>query len=83
MMKKTPRKRPESCPKCGSLEIVPIMYGLPGPEGMEAANQGKIALGGCCVTDDDPQKQCKACGTQFDSRPLRVAMRARAKKEKS
>jgi len=81
MTKKRPRKSPEPCPKCGSLDIVPIFYGLPGgPEVMEAANQGKIALGGCCVTDHDPQKQCKVCGTQFDLRPPRVTERARREK---
>jgi hypothetical protein len=83
MTKKPQRKSPEACPKCGSLDIVPIMYGLPGPEAMEAAEQGRIALGGCCVGERDPQKQCNSCGTRFDFRPLRVATRARAKKEKS
>lgn len=74
----TTKRREESakpCPRCGSLEIVPIMYGLPGPEMMEAANQGRIALGGCCVTDDDPQKECKACGTRFDFQQLQDSSR--------
>ena len=82
MTKKRPRKSPEPCPKCGSLDIVPIMYGLPGPEAGFAVGQGKIILGGCLVTGSDPQKQCKVCGAQFDFQPLRVATRARAKKEK-
>lgn len=79
--KKARRKSPEPCPKCGSLDIVPIFYGLPGgPEVMEAAKEGKIALGGCCVTDHDPQKQCKACGVEFDFRPRQIERRARHKK---
>jgi hypothetical protein len=42
MTKKRQRKGPKSCPKCGSLEVVPIFYGLPGgPEVMEAAKEGK------------------------------------------
>lgn len=80
MTKKAQRKSRKPCPKCGSLDIVPIMYGLPGPEGMEAARDGKIALGGCCVTDHDPRKRCKACGTEFDFRPSRVTEPTRLKK---
>ena len=77
MTKKLQRKSPEACPKCGSLEIVPIMYSLPGPEAMFAAAQGKIILGGCLVTNGYPQKQCQACGAQFDFQPLRARRRIR------
>ena len=80
MTKKPQRKGPKSCPKCGSLDVVPIFYGLQGPELMEAAKEGKIALGGCCVTDNDPQKRCKACGAEFDFRPSRVIGPTRLKK---
>lgn len=80
MTKNPQRKGPESCPTCGSLDVVPILYGLPGPEMMDAAEKGKIELGGCCISDDDPQKQCKACGTQFDLPPRQAARRARRKK---
>jgi hypothetical protein len=47
---------------------------------MDAAKKGKIALGGCCVGDRDPQKQCKACGTEFDFRRLQATRRPRLKK---
>jgi hypothetical protein len=81
-MTKTRRKKsPQPCPKCGSHEIVPIMYGLPGgPEVMEAAKQGKIALGGCCIGERDPQKHCNACGTEFEFRSLQATTRHRLKK---
>jgi hypothetical protein len=78
--KKRRRKSLEPCPKCGSLDVVPILYGYPGPGMMEAAEQGKIALGGCCVGDRDPLKQCKACGEEFDLPPARTARRVRLKK---
>lgn len=42
---------------------------------MEAAKQGKFALGGCLVTGSDPQKQCEACGTRFDRPPRQGARR--------
>ena len=56
------------------------MYGYPMPEAMAAANEGKIKLGGCLVGERDPQKHCKACGTEFDFRPLQATRRPRLKK---
>jgi hypothetical protein len=78
--KKRQRKPPESCPECGSLDIIPIVYGYPGEEMMEAAKQGKIALGGCVIGGRDPQKRCKACGTRFDFQRPPTARRTRLKK---
>jgi DNA-directed RNA polymerase subunit RPC12/RpoP len=53
------------CPKCGSTEVVRIVYGLPGPELLEEAKRGQIALGGCCVTGNDPQWHCHECGHRW------------------
>jgi hypothetical protein len=50
------------------------------PEAMAAANEGKIELGGCLVGECDPQRHCKACGTEFDFRPLQATQRPRLKK---
>lgn len=50
-----------TCPKCGSKTIVPIMYGLPTEEAAEEAERGKIALGGCCISEDSPQWHCRDC----------------------
>jgi hypothetical protein len=80
MTKKQKIKGPEPCPKCGSLDVVPIMYGLPSLEAMDEETRGKIFLGGCVVGDRDPQKHCKACGTEFDPRPSRAARQPRLKK---
>jgi hypothetical protein len=66
------KSRSKPCPKCGSLDVVPIEYGYPGPEMMDAAEKGLIELGGCCVMGDDPRKHCKACGEDFD-RPRAVS----------
>ena len=70
------KKRGKACPKCGSLDVVRILYGYPMPETFEAAERGEIALGGCCVSDDDPQRLCKACGTEFDRPKARGGKRA-------
>ena len=52
-----------ACPKCGSEQVLPIAYGLPGPEMWEMANRGEIVLGGCVV--DSPQWSCQACGWRW------------------
>ena len=54
-------KRKRICPSCQSGQVVPIVYGLPGVELAEQAEEGLIALGGCCVDDDNPRWKCKAC----------------------
>lgn len=35
--------------------MVPIVYGYPTPEAMEAAKRGEIILGGCLVSPGQPQ----------------------------
>ncbi len=80
MKTRKPRKpavRTKPCPKCGSLDVVPILYGYPLPETMDAAEKGLIELGGCCVAADDPRKHCNACGERFDRPSPRRARSAR------
>ena len=48
------------CPQCGSREnVVPIIYGYPGPELRDAAERGEVKLGGCVISGDDPRWYCK------------------------
>jgi hypothetical protein len=54
-------KRKRICPSCQSGAVISIIYGLPGPEAIKEAEEGLIALGGCCVDDDNPRWKCKAC----------------------
>lgn len=60
----TPRK----CPDCGT-KLLPIVYGMPGPELFDDAEQGKVMLGGCCVSFNDPTRGCPACGWEFTPPP--------------
>jgi len=47
------------CPKCNEMgKVKEILYGMPS----EDFNQDKYVLGGCCITDNDPEIQCTACG---------------------
>lgn len=49
------------CPECGSVDVIPIVYGKPGTELMEQAERGEVALGGCILTGNDPAWHCPAC----------------------
>ena len=56
------RPVPRKCPHCGSARVIPIVYGLPGPELFQAAERGEVALGGCLVDDRNPMWHCNGCG---------------------
>lgn len=45
------------CPEC-QQPAIPIGYGYPGPEMIDAAQKGEIRLGGCIVWDDMPTHTC-------------------------
>lgn len=54
----------DKCPHCGG-KVVPIVYGDPTPEVMDAAEHGKVILGGCCIALDSPDYACAVCGQRF------------------
>jgi len=56
-------KKPQSCPACGSKRIAEILYGMPvySSKLQKEEKEGKIVIGGCCITDDDPTWQCQKC----------------------
>jgi hypothetical protein len=55
----------KTCPRRRSKNVIPIMYGYPTSEAGDEAEKGLIKLGGCCVSDDDPQWYCKDCKKEF------------------
>jgi len=59
--------KPSQCPKCGSERVARILYGEPiGSESLMAdLKAGRIVLGGCCITGDDPIWQCLSCETEI------------------
>ena len=57
------RKPP--CPKCGSREVIPIVYGMPGPELLRKSAEGRVALGGCVVSPENPTVECQTCGASW------------------
>lgn len=59
-------RKPITCPYCGG-RVVPIVYGEPSEEICKQAEEGKVALGGCCIHADgsDPEWECNQCGQWF------------------
>jgi hypothetical protein len=55
------------CPKCSSVANVPIAYGKPGHEAIEAHKHGLIYLAGCVIENESIDRHCKACGYEWAS----------------
>lgn len=53
------------CPACRQKTGVNIMYGMPSPALFESAGLGEVALGGCLISDDNPERHCTACGAEW------------------
>jgi ADP-ribosyl-[dinitrogen reductase] hydrolase len=52
-----------ACPHCGeTVRPVPLVFGYPTPETFQAAEAGRVVLGGCIVSSDDPEWACPECG---------------------
>ncbi len=65
----TPLGRRRKCPRCGSRSVAEMVYGMQGWswELEEEMASGRVALGGCCVTGNDPNRQCNECGHTWRS----------------
>ena len=61
------RKRKRTCPKCGSEEVGPIVYGLPDltPENRARLDRQKAVLGGCLMEEGQPTRYCHHCGHKW------------------
>lgn len=57
------QRKPRKCPACNSSRIANILYGMPeqSPKLERDIEAGRIILGGCCISDDDPVWQCADC----------------------
>lgn len=60
-------KKPYKCPKCGCKKIATYLWGMPlfSKKLQKDIDDGKIVLGGCCISDDDPFCICTNCKTEF------------------
>jgi hypothetical protein len=48
-----------NCPKCGSENTIPIIYGYPTLSMFEATNHGLVKIGGCVIGDNDVNQHSK------------------------
>ena len=57
-------RKPAKCPTCGHSPVASILCGRPAfSKELEAdLEAGRVTLGGCCVSDDDPAWECGKCG---------------------
>ena len=55
-------ENPPKCPRCHSDEVLPIAYGMPGPEMIEESAVGRGVLGGGEVWPEAPDWLCVKCG---------------------
>jgi hypothetical protein len=56
------------CPNCGSENVVPIVYGYPTREAVQAADRGELILYGCLPPSDQPEdRACRSCGKEWAS----------------
>ena len=58
-----------TCPRCGSGDVLPIMYGMPGPEMTRDSLAGRVALGGCVLVPDAPDRLCQNCRHRWREGP--------------
>ena len=61
------QRKPRKCPACGHAPVAEILYGYPGFPLIdnEDLDSGRITLGGCVVTGDDPEWECTQCGQKI------------------
>lgn len=60
----------DECPRCKSKNSIPISYGYPTAKTLKEEKQGKVFLGGCEVTGNDPNRHCKDCLNIFFERSV-------------
>jgi hypothetical protein len=54
------------CPRCGSADVLPIIYGYPSEKMIEDSAAGRISLGGCTIWQgESPAFECDSCGHRW------------------
>lgn len=68
-MKKNNQNKPV-CPYCQSEDVAEYIWGEPclDEDLFKAIDNGEVVLGGCCVSDHDPQYHCNTCHKDFGKR---------------
>jgi hypothetical protein len=53
------------CPSCKAKEGVDIIYGMPSPELFDMAERNEVALGGCVIEENQPDRRCLKCNHEW------------------
>ena len=61
---RTVTNKTATCPVCGG-SCIPFVYGLPGWEVGESAERGEVVIGGCVISDKNPDFRCSQCGHEW------------------
>jgi hypothetical protein len=56
------------CPKCNGKNTCRIVWGYPSDNMMKLAEEGKIVLGGCIISDNDSMWHCIDCSNEWGKR---------------
>ena len=56
----------KKCIRCGSKNVLNIVYGYPSSELGQDARDGKVVLGGCCIEEGSPDYYCKDCTQEWN-----------------
>lgn len=59
------KRKPIKCENCGKISVVEILYGMPTEESLQLLKKGKLVLGGCCITEENPHWACINCKTEY------------------
>jgi hypothetical protein len=57
------------CPECGSIDVVPIVYGQPTKYMLEMEAAGLAVIGGHFSTDKDLDWHCNECEHEWSDNP--------------
>lgn len=60
-------RKPRKCPGCGKAPVATIIWGLPAfdKEMQRDLEAGRVTIGGCCLSFDDPAWECTHCGLKI------------------
>ena len=53
------------CPSCKEKTGIQIVYGMPSEAMIAKEELGEVALGGCVIEPNQPDRRCLSCGTEW------------------
>lgn len=60
----------KKCPKCGSNNVINIIYGMPSYELFLESEKGKVRLGGCEIIEGCSEYACKDCNHEWNKQQI-------------